>query len=585
MLFFITTWIILTLVCFSIGTATLNIFKADCFEQRGDRLLAAIWLGIVILAISLLTGSLFFPLSSLVSLSITTILISLSLLSHRTRTEIVALRSSLAREKILGFLTLEVVVSVLTTQQIKWFDTGLYHLGSIRWLSEFGAIYGVALINAKFGFSSSWFAFSAPFTPESLGNHVGAITNSFVFLIAITHFLIALTQIFKDRSRLSSSFVFVYLSILTSVYLVKTLIGASPLVSFSPDVPVNLLIGVTAWTILIICQAKSSSMPNPNNSVFDARIIPLILSSGAVTFKLSALPLLLIGILFYILEKRFKFQRFLLGSIIIILLLLPLTIFGIKTSGCPLYPSRFMCLNVPWSVPLEQSKEEVSKIKFLWAVTTKEQSNIENIFSMFSMYCKMIKFHVEYKIMAFLVVISTISSLQILQRSKPRQLKEQIWLVLLGISGIAFIITQSPLLRFGLGYFILVPCLFIARLIRRLLNDRLSLIVRYYLIFTRLRITIKIVSLLLFIIVSLLSFIPIDGGIKSRWLLPAELPSIQVVNAEVNDVKYSFPAGWTVRCWAYKLPCAPVPINENIRLRNPSRGIGAGFVRTKDVRR
>lgn len=72
----------------------------------------------------------------------------------------------------------EVVIANLTTQRVTWYDVGLYHFGSIRWLAEHGAVPGLALINSKFGFTSSWFALAAPFNPEIFGSRVSAVTKA-----------------------------------------------------------------------------------------------------------------------------------------------------------------------------------------------------------------------------------------------------------------------------------------------------------------------------------------------------------------------------------------------------------------------
>jgi len=126
------------MVCCLIGTALINVLQADNFERVGDRTIAAVWLGVVILAISLLAMSLVLPLSPPVGALISISLSALSLLSQRTRNEIAALRSRLSPNTILGFFSLELGVAAITTQQVTWIDTGLYHYGVIQWLSRLG---------------------------------------------------------------------------------------------------------------------------------------------------------------------------------------------------------------------------------------------------------------------------------------------------------------------------------------------------------------------------------------------------------------------------------------------------------------
>ncbi|MGB7441936.1 MAG: hypothetical protein WA919_12765 [Coleofasciculaceae cyanobacterium] len=52
-------------------------------------------------------------------------------------------------------------------------------------MSEFGAVPGIALIHHIFSFTSSWFALAAPLNAEVFGSHDSAVTNGFIFFIAI----------------------------------------------------------------------------------------------------------------------------------------------------------------------------------------------------------------------------------------------------------------------------------------------------------------------------------------------------------------------------------------------------------------
>ena len=575
MLYFIIAWTVLTGVCSSIGISLLNILNADCFGRKGDRFIVAVWLGIVVLAISLLTTSLVLPLSSLVGLGLAVILVSLSLLSERTRTEVVALWSSLSLGLILVFLTLEFLVAALTTQKIIWFDTGLYHFGSIKWLSEYGAVPGVALINSKFGFTSSWFALAAPLTPKFFGDRVGAITNGFIFLIASLQGLITLVQILKTKAQLADYFLLVFSLITVLSYTVTTFTGSPILISFSPDVAVTLITGATAWTMLIISN-NSHPMPEAKVSSLDAQIIPLILSTVAVSIKLSALPLLPVGFLFYILKKKVN-QRVLLGSAIVILLLSPALIFSIITSGCPLYPSTFMCLDLPWTVTAQRAISEAKEIKFWHKLIEPEQVGTNPLLLAVWNWFKGSK---EFQIMILLIVLSVSFIIKILRRSNDKSKQGLFGVIALGLVGMTFITIQSPLIRFGLGYFILIPCLFVAKYCHRNLesiqrrSNQLPLLCKF-------RGLSSAVLLIPLFLVGLATVVLVLGEVQSRWLLPSQLPSAKVVHEKVNDVKYVYPANWTAKCWSAKLPCAEVPINKNIKLRDPSRGIGSGFVHVK----
>lgn len=581
MLYFIIVWILLTVICVTIGTGLLNIFQANCFDRRGDRLIISLWLGIVTLCVSLLATSLILPLSTLVGSAVAILLVCLSLLSPPTRKELSQFRSILSPQKIIVFVSLAIIIAAFTSQQIIWFDTGLYHFGSIRWLSEYGAVPGIALVNPKFGFTSSWFALAAPLTPKILGGRVGAITNGFIFLIATCQFLITLAQIWKNNSRVSDWFLTITSGIILSVYTRTALAGSPIVISFSADVAVTLLIIITAWNFLIISHKNPLKINQENHNIsnisaFDARIIPLILSAGAVTIKLSALPILSIGLLYYICGQP-RIQRLLWGSCIVAVILLPMLIFAITTSGCPLYPSTFMCFDVPWLITKQTFTtvtNEVNEIKFWGKLTDSESTGISAVITPIWIWFKRSK---KAQIMTLLIIISIVGTGWSFRKSDKNQIGGERWLMGLGLLGITFIMSQSPLLRFGLGYFILVPsflcgyfCQIIFDKLQPKISTRLSLISQGMLS--------QAVILIPLFLVGLTIVKVVGGDGKNRLLLPPELPTAELITEQVNDVKYVYPDNWSVRCWAAELPCAAVPIKHNIKLRNPSVGIGGGFV-------
>ncbi|AFY77123.1 hypothetical protein Ple7327_1770 [Pleurocapsa sp. PCC 7327] len=572
MLYTLVVWTILIFVCPAIGIAVLNWLKADCFDRRSDRLMIAVWLGTIAPSISLLAVSLVVPLSPLVGGTVAIALVALSLGSRQARREIFSFRVLLSPKLITGFLAIEIIVAALTTQQINWFDTGLYHLGSIQWLSQFGAVPGLALIHSRFGFTSSWFAFSAPLTPQFLGDRVGAITNGFVFLIYVFHFLICLQRGITKNLRLSDWFFIFFSSVIICAYTLSAFLNESILVSFSPDVPITLLIGVTAWSILLISNYYQSLLIENNTSHLDAYLIPLILSVGAVSIKLSAIPLLAIGFLFYVFGKKLAIKRVFVGVILVAIALLPNALFSITTSGCPLYPSQFMCVDLPWSVPEQTIVQETSKITGLDMPSGSDNFLLEAFQKRFTW----IKSSIKLQIMLLLFVTSLILSIWMLitsRSSNPPKMRGQNWIIALGILGTSFIYTKIPLLRFALGYLIAIPALFLAKyyLVRGEKNFLLS---HFFKIIELTRV--KQFARLGAIGLAVVS-LAIAGG-QSRLVFPSKLPSFDLIYAKINDVEYTYPANWTNKCWITKLPCSEVGIKNDIKLRNPAKGIGAGFI-------
>lgn len=572
MLYFIAAWTLLSVVCWLIGTALLNILRANVFTRFGDRSIVALWLGVVLLAIVLLATSFISPLSPLAGGLVAAVLSSLSLVSQKVRREIVALRSHLTLGLLLGSLTLAFGVAVLMTQRVTWLDTGLYHYGAIRWLSEFGAVPGIALLSNQLGFSSSWFALAAPLNPTFLESRVTAVTNGFVLFLVSLHFVICLVQAFSKRSAVSDWFIVLFQPVAV-LGILSTRLLSTVLISPSPDIPVIFLTGVIAWVMLV--GFASSVDIQSEHSGLNADLVPVVLAVGATSIKLTALPLLAVASLFYFFCRGLSPWRLLVGSVIIILLLLPILSFGGVSSGCLLYPSPFLCLDVPWASTPQEAQEvaEVTRGWGTWFGSPPSEAN-----SFLWLFWKWLNSINTSKLIVLLIGLSILSAIPMSKELLAKQNFSYFWVLLIAFIGSAFTITQAPLLRFGLGYLILAPILLLAILIQskfqlnltkaasQLISSRQAQKLQHQHLFISLFLTALVA-------VSLTS-----QEVRSRFLLPPQLIQTKAVEKQINNVTYFSPLNQRGICWATELPCTNQP-DRAIRLRNPEQGIKAGFER------
>ncbi|MGL5080405.1 MAG: LIC_10190 family membrane protein [Microcoleaceae cyanobacterium] len=588
MVYFLIVWALLIVTCFPIGLTWLNILQANCFDRLGDRFIASIGLGLVTICVVLLATSLVLPLAPWVGATVAILMVLLSGIVAKTRRDVIQFLSDLSPYSILGCLGLAIMAAAFTSQKIVWFDTGLYHFGIIRWLSQFGAVPGVALINAKFGFTSSWFALAAPLVPDFLGSQVGAVTNGFIFFIAAVQTCMTLTRIWKGNSHFPDWFLSIASGVALVVYLLTAVTGAPILISFSADIAITFLTIITAWSILIISKDRDKNSLIFNHYL-DPAVIPLVLSVGAVSIKLSALPLLVIGFLYFIFtpssftgisKETVKHPRIVWAVLIVIIGLLPMVAFAITTSGCPLYPSTAMCLDVPWSITDNQRivTNEVNEIRFWWKLNSSDASlDPTSFLTPIAPFLNWFSGSSESQAMILATIISIFGIPWSLLRANRDQIPGRYWLIGLGLLGITLIMTQSPLLRFGLGYFVLVPALISAKVIRDIwarffnrsphkVNPNTD---------EKLLKPLTFISLFLagLTLVAMLS-----SESRHRLFLPPELPRTKLLTEQVNDVQYSRPANRALKCWAAELPCASVPVHQNVRLRDPNQGIGGGFV-------
>lgn len=560
MLSFLITWSILLPVCLLIGLLILNLCNGYQFTVSGDRFIISIWLGIVILCLCCITIALFFPVSPMIGGIMSLAWILVSLLSQKVRRDFYQLFKLLSPQNFIKGLILSIAIAIFTSQQIIWFDTGLYHLGSIHWISQFGAVPGVGLINSKFGFTSSWFAFSAPLIFDWTEGKIGAISNGYLMLISFFHISIILHKSKENILTIPNLFIGFFLLLIMVIYILDNTNGNS-LISFSHDIPVALLIGIISWSMLII---TSNSFLPPRLFTLDSNLIPLLLATGTISIKLTAIPVFGVILLFYFWSNKSFIKQSILVVSLIFILLLPNALFSIKTSGCPIYPSQIMCLNLPWTMNTEIIKTENDQIIGMEKIAADSNPIMELIQKRW----KWFKSSIKMQITVFLYGLSLILGILIIRQKNLSLKSTQNWLVFLGILGTSFIMIVVPLIRFGMGYFLLIPSLFGANYCyHKKYQFKIN-------IFKQIHQPIKKFSWLIITIILLISG---ASNLENRLLFPAKLLESTLIKAQNNDVEYTYPADFYLRCWGAELPCAALPIKSNIQLRDANKGIKAGF--------
>jgi hypothetical protein len=585
MVYFILVWTILVVAGYLTGLLVMNWLAPESFGRWSDRFIASIWLGIIAIGVFLLATSLVLPLSPLVGAGAIACLAVLSLLLPQTRGEIARWRDRVSSATFGKALLLGAIAAGLTTYEVTWIESGFYHYNSMRWLSEFGTVPGTVLILPNLGIISAWFALNTPFNGAVIEFRAGAIANGFLFYLALLHTGICLARILNAKGKLSDYFAASFY-ILFFAYTALSIEMQLVLVSPSPDLPIILLAGIAAWAILVTTESRKvtqSSQPELRNDsvskiasfrskiVLEGAIVPLLLAAGAVTIKLSALPILFVAGLFYAVHSRFKVRAILWAITLTGLLLIPIFVVGLQTSGCPLYPSPFLCLDVPWSQSGEDTQQFADRTSnpVVWAGQTPAGQN-QIIWALSQWF----KARALNQLMAVLVILSLFCGIYLIQQTAiARRNLGIFWLLGLGTIGNLFIIFRGPLIRFGLGYLLLLPALVIAVYSQKKWGDRL-LESTSAISSTKWR----QIQLIIFILLgSLFVFSFSYGGIASRWLLPPPVTASPVIPKQVYDVKYFNPKEGA--CWALNLPCTPQKFFPKAKLRDPKLGIKGGFVR------
>lgn len=578
MLYFIAAWTVLWVGCGVVGIALLQWCKTESFVRVGDRLIAAEWLGLIVLAISLLAVSIFMPLHPAIGIGVMLVWVTMALLSRSVRLELTGLMQQLSWRHLLGYFAIVIVLSSAMAQPVTWIDSGLYHYGSIQWLEQYGTVTGITLIFSNLGFVSAWFALAAPFNPPSLDARVSAVTNGFVLLVVGIQLGVYLIHSLRGKARPSDGFGIVFFGLMLAAVPLYSLfqdIAISP----SPDLPSIFLVGVVPWSMLVITNAPTHSPPAaaadlPRTFKGNDPIVPLLLAVGAVSIKLTAMSLLLISGLFYLVQSRRSLRQLCIGGAIGLVLLAPLLLAGIKASGCPLYPSSVLCLDVPWAQN-QATLSAVSRGTYGWTNWYGPPPAGQN--PLLWVAGKWLQSERTNQAIAALIgftVVASVASVKLLLES---QIRGKLWVAAIGGMGTGFLLMTAPFFRFILPYLVLMPSL-----LGMVWGAQLGLPAFYGMVYWLHRSPLfsrsdRVLRLAAFtgITASLGIFMHTNPAL--HLLLPPPMQTVPVVQKRVNDLTYFSPQKAGELCWATPLPCG-FEI-EQVRLRDADRGLAGGFVR------
>jgi len=561
MLVLLIIWSFLGTCCWSLGTLLLEFCFPNAIADQRDRFWVSLWLGIVILCNLLLVISFFTPLTTTVGITVWTIAIATAVLWRKTRSRLKELLSSLNHRSIYISIVTAMLVGIFASILTMWYDTGLYHYQVIKWLANFGTVPGLGLVHHRFAKPAALFTISAILEHSILTNRATGAVVGFITLVFVGQLLASVNKITDANQK--KNFSDYFLATYSGYTLMSILLfDSSILKSTSPDGVIALISGIPLWVMLMHCQ-------NGNKSTC---LIATLLASSIVSFKWSGLVILgvvCIWAIFESIKSNFKATIFNIGlvGLTAILPLIPTLSYGFITSGCPLFPSSFLCLDVPWGVG---------------------KSNAETVKQFITDFQKWVQWGgsprpdplgwllpwVQQQVLATVqICICVLLSFVVFSKFPKSSVWRQAGKYVVGMSlgGIIYVMLLSASIRFIIGYVSIVPAFWLAQLVScRTLSKRWER-------------GLWIVLLILWVI--LIIYFLIFHDRNPSLLIPQEVPELQVSllqRKQAIDFNYIVLQSTDAQCWSADLPCTSGNLIENldrVRLLNPDRGIGGGFRR------
>jgi hypothetical protein len=291
--------------------------------------------------------SLFFPINIIIAS--TFVVLGLFLLMYiREEIKIYALSISTNTYTLLFSLSFILIAFLLSIRNPSNYDTGLYHLQSIKWIEQFSVVPGLANLHGRFGFNPNIFTFFALTSFKDLFKQEIFSVNFTLFSIVAFYFIKRIYSLFKQQEVSNLFFVFFFIFLI--------IIRLSNLSSPSPD--------FSSTVIALFVFARMIDLTYQKGNLELKNYFPiLILSIYLVTIKLAAIPILLLFVFVFV-----KYKSELRKSIwlipILCIIVAPWLARNIITTGWLVYPFPSLDLfSFDWKVPLEnviREKESVT---------------------------------------------------------------------------------------------------------------------------------------------------------------------------------------------------------------------------------
>ncbi|MCL4502850.1 MAG: hypothetical protein M1438_13540 [Deltaproteobacteria bacterium] len=562
-------WLFLTAVFCGIGLFSAKFFALD--ESNGDFFFSIFWLGwsstLIILQIwHLVARVTIFCLLSLVIIGVLGIIINIW---------VGRLRKSFLYDIKYLWLILFLLLPFLSRsalEPITNYDSGLYHLPTIKWICSYPIIPGLGNLHGRLAFNSSYFLYVALLNNGYWVHKSHHLANGLLFLVIFLHIFIKSKDIIFKKVDIEVADIIGVLFLIPLSFL-AIFSCSSP----SPDIPIFLL-GFVAITYF----AKVIYAGDGRQITANALLVVLICGI-AITIKANflflGLPMILIVLAKLILQPssvkeniNYKKVILLIPSLIIIILA-PWLIRNIILSGYLVYPSTWVSFNVDWRMPAEQVIQEQLWIKSWARLPLLPPEQVLNNWHWFFPWLKRMVSGRFPLILTICPILLGIIALPILLRRNKFQderlsnLLSYITFILPSIISIICWFVTAPEPRFSGASFWYFGAGTMAVACQRLQPYKCKKLIHLYLL----------ISLTFILLLSFYYFLlpkkkrGTSSSVEGYYLIPKiELRTfvtrsgLQVYVPKDGD-----------RCWDAPLPCTPYP-NGNLSLRE-SGNISKGF--------
>ena len=343
------SWFAFLLVCIALGYPCA--FALGGRARSAGVLRGSLWIGLLIATILILAIGLARPLSSGVAalwfLSITGIsAIAAVLITLRGKHRPPNFTVSRSPWLLMGSLALGVIyLAVAALGPVTNYDSGLYHLGAVKYASEYATIPGLANLYFPFGYNTSLYPLSAFLGNGPWGGNGFRLVNGFFILLLVADLFI---RLLANRNGIRN------FSVGTYFLLVAVPISLIPLVSLSdywvtsPTSDATILV-ITLIAVAYLLDALTTHKNFAQNAgvAFTAAVIAFSLRPTMVVFLL-ALTVVLIVKAVHVRPPVKQLICWVIPAVLGLLLLGVQSVRDYLLSGWLQFPLSVFAYDVPW---------------------------------------------------------------------------------------------------------------------------------------------------------------------------------------------------------------------------------------------
>ena len=455
MIFELISWLYVSLICLIWGNQLLKLFFG-VKEFAGIDFSVICFAGMSIIGIISFYISLVIPLYTTVKLALQVPAL-LVLLKPANRKQLLnQLGKPFAGLSVLDIVFLGaslLMVLFLCTSPVIHPDTLNYHAFSTQIFDKYGSIPGIANLKLQFGFQSLWFAVMAFFDFSIFRSGPWFPLNGCVmgwFIVFLVSKGSKSKKIISGSVSIKSGVWYLFLLLFSILSWTQIRLTAS---SLSPDF-------ITAMSILLGFYFYIGKRENEMRKISD--LLAVFFSIIAVTIKLSAIPVLLIPLLIFgnaIFKRRFLFAgRVSFG---VVILLAPIIIRNIISTGYPFYPSSFSAIYIfDWKI--DQSR--VLQLQHFITSYARYPILMENVMKeydqSFTTWIPVWWRHLYLidKVVMLLIVLGALLNLLFFKIWVRNYTRKMITAFVIAVAGSAVWFIKAPDPRFGTGF--LLPLIY-----------------------------------------------------------------------------------------------------------------------------